>query len=80
MIFMLITDKNGRKEEMLQHKAKLVAAIALTCKREPERVQRSFILSTAPGLQIPVADSPSDVSLATFPLTVFTSEVKMESF
>ena len=81
MIFMFITDKNGKKEEMLQHKSTLVAAIALMCKKEPERVQRSVILSTALGFWIPVAKFPSVVSLATFSLTTgFTSEVKMESF
>lgn len=57
---------------MSQHKSNPVSAIALVCKRGPERVERSFILSTASGFQIPIADCSSNVSLSTFSLTAIS--------
>lgn len=57
---------------MSQHKSNPVTAIALVCKRGPERIERSFILSTASGLQIPITDCSSDVSLSTFSLTTIS--------
>lgn len=82
MIFMLISDgKKENKAEKSQHKSNLVTAIELICKRETDAGKRSFILSTASGFQIPIADSSSDRSLSMFSLTTgLTSEIKMESF
>lgn len=67
----LIPEKQKQKKpemegEMSPHKSNPVTAVAPLCKREAETIQRSFVLSTASGFQIPVIDSSSEVTFHSF--------------